>query len=179
MSLFQDNPDCGISTEPNGDDFYTPPEVLALLPPIALDPCWSPASLVQANKTFDIRQGQDGLVLDWNVNPAHGIVFVNPPYSATSDWLHCALIEAERWQVVVAVLVPAYAGDGPWGALVWPHAKLVGFTKKRMQFLQPDGKRVSKGRGHALILFGPDAATRAVAGHVGSGFFHWVRALEV
>lgn len=179
MSLFHDDASCGIATEAAGDEFYTPPEVLERLPPIALDPCWSPASLVKAAKTYNIRRGQDGLVLDWKIDPADGIVFANPPFSATADWLHCAVIESNRWQVVVAMLVPAYAGDGPWGALVWPHASMVGFTKKRMQFIRPDGKRETKGRGHALILFGPDDACAAVAVHIGSELFAWVRVVGV
>ena len=178
MSLFGDDPACGIATENNGDDFYTPPEVLDRLSPIALDPCWAPASLVKAKKTYDFRQGQDGLQLSWRIDPADGIVFANVPFSETAAWLIKAANEAFRWQIVVAVLCPAVAGDGPWGAIVWPVKPLVGFTKHRLSFIRPDGQREVKGRGHALILFGPDDACATVAAGIGSDLFNWVRIVE-
>jgi len=149
--LFGSDPTCGIAVDAAGDDFYTPQWILDLLPQIRLDPCWSPASLVEPIERFNMRIGEDGLALPWNVD---GFVFVNPPYSDTARWLAKARSEANATGNVVCVLVPAYPGDGPWHKSVWPDARFVGFFCHRIKFLCPDGSHEQKGRGHALILYG-------------------------
>jgi len=157
--LFGSDPTCGIAVDAAGDDFYTPQWILDLLPQIRLDPCWSPASRVDPIGRFDIRAGQDGLALRWEVS---GFVFVNPPYSDTARWLVKARQEAHAWGNVVCVLVPAYPGDGPWHKSVWPDARFVGFFCQRIKFVRPDGVLEQKGRGHALILYGPADKCAAV-----------------
>lgn len=154
QTLFGDDPACGIATEPNGDDFYTPQNILDWIGEIALDPCWSSASLVKANATIDLRRGEDGLLLPWKPK-GNGVVFANVPFSNTAKWLAKAWREAQQLGRVVVVLCPAVPGDGPWHRLVWGRAFAVGFIAGRVDFVTPDGDMEQKGRGHALVVFGP------------------------
>lgn len=161
VSLLFDDPD--IASLPGGDDWYTPPWLLAWLPPIALDPCASHLAAVQAAQRIDVRTGRNGLAESWDV-PAPGIVFVNPPFSDTARWLAKCRIEGRR-RVVVA-LVPAIPGDGPWHDHVWGRAAWVGFLRGRVAFTAPDGHSETKGRGHALVIWGPRAEANAVRDHI-------------
>lgn len=151
-----------------GDEWYTMPWLLAWFGPIALDPCFSHKSHVRAACTIDLRRGEDGLTYEWDGvlqragNPP-GIVFVNLPFSNTGAWLRKCRIEAARIGRVVVALVPAIPGDGPWHQDVWPYAPCVGNINGRVDFVNPDGRVDSKGRGHALILYGSEAACLALA----------------
>ena len=138
-----------------GDEWYTPKFILDWLPAIALDPCHSAASLVKAAATIDLRRGEDGLADPWEPH-YQGIVFANPPFSNTAAWLRKCRVEAKRLRRVVVALVPAIPGDGPWHAEVWPHAYAVGYIAGRVDFVNPEGRVAEKGRGHALIVYGPE-----------------------
>jgi hypothetical protein len=145
-----------------GDEWYTPAEILAWLGRIALDPCWSPSCAVKAAAVLDARRGDDGLAHPWAPVGA-GVVFVNPPFSNTRAWLRRCRLQARVLGRVVVALVPAVPGDGPWRDEVWPEAVAVGFLSGRVEFTNPDGEIEQKGRGHALVLYGPEAACLAVA----------------
>lgn len=145
-----------------GDEWYTPQWLLDLLGPIDLDPCWSPDSLVKSERVISKAAGNDGLADRW-IRTGCEVVFCNPPFSNASKWLAKASEEGDhkpRWSVrqVVVVLVPAYPGDGPWDRCVWPSARFVGWIRGRMTFRNPDGVSEQKGRGHGLVVFGPDRA---------------------
>lgn len=133
-----------------GDDWYTPAWLLAWLGPIDLDPCYSAASAVQARYVIDVRQGGNGLTDPW---PGDGLVFANPPFSNTSAWL--GRCRREGKSRVVVVLVPAMAADGPWHEHVWGRAAWVGLLRGRVAFADPQGRSEVKGRGHALVIYGP------------------------
>lgn len=167
-----------------GVEWYTPKWLLDWLPPIALDPCWSAASLVRAAAVIDLRRGEDGLTTPWEPIGA-GVVFCNPPFDNTCSWLRRCRQESARTGRVVVALVPAYPGDGPWHSEVWPHAALVGWIAGRMQFRDPQGRTEQKGRGHALILYGPTGgAVEDVAYVIKARSLHhpqapvWVRRFE-
>jgi hypothetical protein len=149
------NPPPPVAPLPEGkDEWYTPPWLLDWLGPIALDPCWSPACYVQAATTLDIRRLQDGLADEWRpVGP--GVVYCNPPFSNTSAWMAKAAAEAERLQRVVVALVPSQPGDNPWHKHVWHRAEATGFLAGRLKFISPGGVEKVRGRGHALVLYGP------------------------
>lgn len=155
----------GATSDAGGDDWYTPPWLLAWLPPIALDPCYAEGSAVQAAATLDLRRGDDGLTQAWQP-VGNGIVWANVPFSNCSEWLAKCRQEARRLPNVVVALVPAFAGDGPWHANVWGEAQVVGFIAGRVGFFDPAGRTETKGRGHALILYGLGAPCRQVAQHI-------------
>lgn len=154
----------GAASEASSDDWYTPPWLLAWLPSIALDPCYAAGSAVQAAATLDLRRGDDGLAQPWQCGA--GIVYVNPPFSNCGEWLAKCRQESKRLSNVIVALVPAFGGDGPWHAHVWGEAQLVGFVAGRVGFFDGTGRTETKGRGHALILWGRGEACREVARHV-------------
>jgi hypothetical protein len=140
-----------------GDEWYTPQFILDWLGPIALDPCYSHASLVKAAATIDLRKGEDGLLLPWGHKLAEvgaGIVYANPPFSDTAAWLRRCYLQAQATGRIVVALVPAYPSDGPWVRNVWGCATFVGFIQGRLDFVNPDGRWAQKGRGHALVVYG-------------------------
>lgn len=151
-----------IISDASGDDWYTPPWLLAWIGHIALDPCWSAASAVQAAVTIDLRRGEDGLTTPWEPMLGDGVIFVNPPFSDTAAWLKRCRQESARLRSVVVVLVPAMAGETAWASQVWGHAAWVGFFRGRLSFFSPDGRSEPKGRGHALIIYGPRQAANEV-----------------
>ncbi len=156
-------PPADIPTEASGDDWYTPPWLLAWLPPIALDPCACHLAAVQAAERIDVREGRNGLAEPWDV-AAPGIVYSCPPFSDTAAWLAKCRQEGRR-RVVVA-LVPATPGDGPWHNHVWGRAAWVGFMRGRVAFSAPDGRSEVKGRGHALLIYGPRAQANATKDYI-------------
>ena len=99
------------------------------------DPCGDPCSAVTlaSSAHLDIRQGDDGLTMQWPAGPA----FCNPPYSNASEWIaRCALM-AGTGRAVVA-LVP-FRGEGmAWHRHVWGSAQVV-LPAGRIKFVATDG----------------------------------------
>ncbi len=166
MQLFARSSD--IPTEANGDSWFTPPHILAWLPPIALDPCACHLSAVQAAERIDIREGRNGLAESWDV-ASPGIVYACTPFSDGSRWL--AKCRQEGRARVVVALVPATGGDGPWHDHVWGKAAWVLFLRGRVTFVGPDGRGVVKGRGHALVIWGPRVQANEVKSHIMSAAY--------
>lgn len=137
------------------DEYYTVPWLLEWMGPIALDPCYSSASFVKAAATIDIRRGEDGLTQEW-APVDEGIIWVQPPFSNTSGWLDKTRQETGRLHRVAVCLVPATPGDGPWHDHIWGIADAEGFIKGRLDFMDTLGNCVQRGRGHALIIYGPE-----------------------
>lgn len=122
----------------SSDDWFTPSWLLAWLPSIALDPCWSARSNVRASAVVDASTGDDGLwgeVGGWAKRAGAGqIVYVNPPYSDCARWVERCEVESRSLSVPVVALVPAYSGDAYWHRAVWRRAQFVGFLAKRLRF---------------------------------------------
>lgn len=149
----------------SGDEWYTPRFILEWIGEIALDPCYSPRSLVQARAVLDLRRGNDGLLDAW-APVGSGVIFANPPFSNTSGWLRACRYWARELGRVVVCLVPAFPGDNPWHVEVWPEVdgvRLTAWIAGRVDFVNPDGRVAEKGRGHGLLLFGPQRACIDVA----------------
>ena len=162
MSDYLPGMEPGAATAPGGDSWFTPRWLLSWLPRIALDPCHAEGCAVVAMATLDIRRGQNGLTRPWEPAPGHGIVFANPPFSNCGEWLAKCRAESRRLAHVVVALVPATPGDGPWHAHVWGEAQMVGFIRGRVEFFDAAGNCETKGRGHALILYGRRQQCREV-----------------
>lgn len=139
----------------DSDRYFSPQELLDLVlaqwGSIDLDPCWDPESLVKAKKHFDIRRGQDGLILPWS-----GRVFLNPPYSNTSSWIVRAAQHAAAGGEVLA-LVQASVGSSYWKSYVWPWASVCCLSP-RPKFGRPSAAGPAKGAmvDHAVVYYGPD-----------------------
>lgn len=147
------------TTAPTGasDEWYTPREVLELLPPIDLDPCSPPHRPVQAREHYVLSEGRDGLAEPW-----HGVVFCNPPYSAGElpRWTRKCRDEvaAGRAKCVIG-LVPARPGSAYWGDNVWRHA-VVGFWPGRIAFDTIAGPGQAGGTFDSALVVWGDAPRR-------------------
>jgi hypothetical protein len=140
------------STNPQTDEWLTPPEILERLGRFDLDPC-APVDRPWPTAAQHLTVEDDGLDCEW-----HGRVWLNPPYSGVAPWMR------------------RLAQHGHGTALVdhvWPHATGLLFVKGRMTFRYPDG--TSPKRGHnaggpsVLIAYGTaDAVQLQQAGIPGA-----------
>lgn len=99
-------------------DWNTPKEILSLIrrvAPIGLDPCSNAGSIVEAQTSFDLARGEDGLKQSWQ---GCGLVFCNPPYGLTGlrRWASKIVKEAELGVEIIALL-PARPGSAWWSKL--------------------------------------------------------------
>ena len=164
MSLFLPGFDEIDIAAPTGasDEWFTPQWLLDWLPPIALDPCWSPQSSVVAAAALDVRKGVDGLRVPWGVvlppldfPPGLAIVFVNPPYSDCAAWVAKCAEEARREHFPIVALIPAKPGEVYWHEHVWGVAHAVGFLRGRVPFDTVAGRGKDAGTfGSALVVWG-------------------------
>lgn len=169
------------------DDWFTPQWILDWLPPIGLDPCWSQKSNVRpvgmrfSDSAFDLRAGQDGLVLPWKVGPYapdDAVIYANPPYSDCARWVERCEGQAGEWPVVA--LIPAKPGERYWHRHVWRNA-YVGFINGRVAFDTVAGKGKACGVFTSAIVVWGDMAAQTVATIRGRAKGHpqepvWVRA---
>lgn len=134
------------------DRYFTSPEIMALVleqwGEVDLDPCWDPLSIVVATNRYDIREGQDGLVLPWT-----GKVFLNPPYSDPAPWLARAAQHAAAGGEVLAI-VNAGTGTKTWMKHVWPYTRVC-FLSPRPKFSRPSGKETWNSADSAVLYYGP------------------------
>jgi len=145
-----------VAPTSDSDRYFTPAELLDLVlaqwGSVDLDPAWDPESLVKAKKHFDIRKGQDGLILPWR-----GKVWLNPPYSSTSSWVVRAAQHAAAGGEVLA-LVQAAVGSAYWRNYVWPWASVCCLSP-RPKFGRPAALGPTRSNAqvdHAVVYLGPD-----------------------
>lgn len=120
------------STKPAGwtsDCWGTPPEMVremeAEFGAFELDPCATPET-AKAPKFYTVFE--NGLLQPW-----HGRVWLNPPYSDPTPWLQRAVAAQEDGCLVVALL-PASTDANWFHDLVLPNAE-VRFIRQRVRFI--------------------------------------------
>lgn len=157
---------------PESDIRFTPQHVLDVVRAfdrIALDPCTTPDNPVGADRFY--TEADDGLNQWWQVRPAPGIAFLNPPYSR-GQLLRWADRVAVAWAGVEGVesimLVPADTSTEATQFML-DHANAVAFWDKRICFAGTAGakfanaffywgerqgrfKRVFSPHAHVLVL---------------------------
>lgn len=141
------------------DVWLTPPELIDALGPFDLDPCAAPEPRPWPTATVHYTEAEgDGVSRPWA-----GTVWCNPPYGrATGRWLGRL---AEHGDGIALIVVrPETAA---WRDHVWPHASAVLLLGSRLAFHHHDGTRAAanSGSAHALIAYGPTAATRLTRPH--------------
>jgi phage N-6-adenine-methyltransferase len=149
------------------NEWYTPADHIerarAVLGAFDLDP----ASSEHANKTVKAARfftiEQDGLQQEW-----HGRVWLNPPYSQP----HIALFmekmasEYKSGRVKEAIVLTHNYTDTAWFHIGAKSCKAICFTRGRIGFLSPEGKRAAPTQGQAFFYYGENA--RAFAEHFAS-----------
>jgi hypothetical protein len=110
-----------VTTSSASPEWCTPTHIVervtATLGEIDLDPCWHPASPVQAETTYTVED--DGLLQDWK-----GRCYVNPPYGREiGEWIEKLVADHEAGAVSEAIaLVPARV-DTEWFRLLDPYPR--------------------------------------------------------
>jgi phage N-6-adenine-methyltransferase len=144
------------SEDYDGDEWYTPPEVIArvkgALGGIDLDPASNAHAqdTVRAKRFF--TKEDDGLTQDWS-----GRVFCNPPYSMPLIEQFTAKVMSawEESEITAAVYLVNNCTDAKWQqALLKRHP--VCFTSGRIGFLSRSGQKFATRQGQAIFYLGPD-----------------------
>lgn len=134
------------------DTWLTPPGILYVLGPFALDPCAAPSPRPWPTADHHIELPEDGLSAEWS-----GRVWLNPPYGPqTGRWLRRLALHG-----IGTALVFARTETDHWHRWVWPYASAVLFIKGRIDFHRQDGSRLGNaGAPSALIAYGAEDAAR-------------------
>lgn len=141
------------------NEWYTPAEHIeaarAVLGAIDLDPASSALAneTVRAVEFFDMER--DGLAQEWR-----GRVWMNPPYAQPWIMRFCEKLteEAAAGRVTEAIALTHNYTDTGWFHLLAGKADAVCFTRGRIGFLDPNGKRAAPTQGQAFSYIGPNVA---------------------
>lgn len=142
----------------DGDEWGTPPEIIALardvFGEIDLDPASNErAQTVVLAKSY-YTKAQDGLSCDWN-----GSVWLNPPYShpLIAQFTGHLLEQIESGHVEEALCLVNNATDTEWCQNLLARCAAVCFVGRRIPFLDRDGKPQKGTRqGQLVFYFGSD-----------------------
>ena len=139
------------------DEWYTPPEVIEAarqcMGGIDLDP----ASTAKANETVQAKAiytvEDDGLIQPW-----HGRVFLNPPFSAQLKRAFCDRLRESvaSGDVTQAVMVTPIDISPQWGDVIRTCASAVALAVGSTPFYGPRGERGGPGFGHMVSYYGPN-----------------------
>ena len=138
-----------------GNEWYTPAEYIEAARQVMGDIDLDPASSEMANATvkaaqfFDMQA--DGLAQDWA-----GRVWMNPPYAQPWIMRFCEKLtaEADAGRVTEALALTHNYTDTAWFHLIASKAAAVCFTRGRIGFLDPNGKKAAPTQGQAFSYFG-------------------------
>jgi ParB family chromosome partitioning protein len=140
----------------NSDEWYTPPEYLALARRVMGGIDLDPASCAEAQRTVKARRWYDkqtdGLAQEWR-----GRCWLNPPYShpLVAKFTEKLRLEFSDGRVGAAICVVNNATDTEWF-----QALLASFPScftKRIRFYRTDGRAAESPRlGQVFFYLGPD-----------------------
>ena len=137
------------------NEWYTPQEHIdaayAVLGGVDLDPASSEIAnqRVKAGKIFTITD--DGLSKDW-----FGRVWMNPPYAQPhiANFIEKLASEYESGKVSEAIALTHNYTDTQWFHRAANSCAAICFTRGRIGFLSPEGKRAAPTQGQAFFYFG-------------------------
>lgn len=103
-----------IEEEIDGDEYYTPPYIIAavreVLGEIDLDPASSELAQTVVGAKYYFTKADDGLSEEW-----HGRVFHNPPYSKPAPFIAKLLIEYMAGRTTEAIVLVNNGTETQWG----------------------------------------------------------------
>ena len=150
----------------DSDEWYTPRHYIEaarlVLGGIDLDPasCALAQTVVQARAYFD--REHDGLAQEWNATGT----WLNPPYSATQEWVDKALQEFDAGRTEAAIVLVNNATETRWFQAMLRRFPVC-FPSSRLQFWRHDHENVGARQGQAIFLLSND---RAQAGNFAAAF---------
>jgi phage N-6-adenine-methyltransferase len=142
------------------NEWYTPAEYIEaareVLGTIDLDPASSDIAqrTIKATRYFTVED--NGLSRTWG-----GRVWLNPPYAqpAIQQFAEKMRDEVEAGRVEAGIMLTHNYTDTRWFHIAASRASAICFTRGRIGFLSPDGKRAAPTQGQAFFYYGaaPDA----------------------
>lgn len=137
------------------NEWYTPQEHIdaacKVLGTIDLDPASSEIAnqRVQAGRIFTITD--DGLTKEWG-----GKVWMNPPYAQPhiANFIEKLASEYEAGRVTEAIALTHNYTDTQWFHRAALSCAAICFTRGRIGFLSPEGKRAAPTQGQAFFYYG-------------------------
>ncbi len=137
------------------NEWYTPSEYIEaareVMGGIDVDPASSDIAqkTIQADEFFTIDD--DGLKREWN-----GRVWLNPPYAqpAIHHFMQKAVDEFEAGRMKEGIALTHNYTDTQWFHLAAKVASAICFTRGRIGFVNPEGKRAAPTQGQAFFYFG-------------------------
>ena len=138
------------------DEVYTPPYIFeALRLEFDLDVCGPIGGLdwIPAKKTFS--QQDDGLIQNWS-----GRVWMNPPYSQPTPWVH-------KWLDHKNGLMIAPLSKSKWFDALWNSEAVMMSMNPRHKFIKPDGSKYSISFPTAIWAIGETNITALKASNLG------------
>jgi len=145
-------------TEGTGEvELYTPARYIeaarAVLGEIDLDPASNDIAqkTVKASKYFTVKT--DGLKRQWK-----GRVWLNPPYhrDLLPAFVDKMVAEVDAKRVTAAIMLTNNCTDTEWFGMALSSCAAVCFTKGRIKFERPNGKKVLPTQGQTFFYFGGD-----------------------
>ncbi len=142
----------------DGDEWYTPPDVIALvrdvLGEIDLDPASNPHAQKTVKAALFCTKVDNALGREWN-----GRVFCNPPYSMPliAEFTAKLIAEYDSGRVTAAIYLVNNCTDSAWF-----HSLLVRFpvcfTRGRIGFMNQAGQKFATRQGQAIFYLGKSKA---------------------
>ena len=143
------------TSEKPSDNWYTPQHIIDLviqvLNQIDLDPCAETGKNIPASTHY--THTDNGLIQPW-----HGRIFLNPPYSEPGKWITKLNKEIATGRVTEAIALVPGATDTNWLSPVLK-TQPVCFWKGRIKFLDTNYKpKLPARQSHVLIYWGDNSA---------------------
>ncbi|BDA76374.1 hypothetical protein CAL7716_105400 (plasmid) [Calothrix sp. PCC 7716] len=143
------------TSEKPSDNWYTPQHIIDLviqvLNQIDLDPCAETGKNIPASTHY--THTDNGLLQPW-----HGRIFLNPPYSEPGKWITKLNEEIATGRVTEAIALVPGATDTNWLSPILK-TQPVCFWKGRIKFLDTNYKpKLPARQSHILIYWGDNSA---------------------
>lgn len=139
-----------------GNEWYTPPQYIALARTVLGDIDLDPASCEEAQLTVKAQryfnEQQNGLCHAW-----YGRVWLNPPYSKVlvKKFIAKFLMEWDAGRIIEAIVLTHNFTDAVWFHDLAAIADCICFTQGRVKFDHPGGAVSKPPHGQAFFYFGP------------------------
>ena len=147
-----------VANNSGNNEWYTPPEFIeaarSTMGGIDVDPASNEIAQKNVRAETYYTEQTNGLDHEWR-----GRVWMNPPYSTDLIGPFCEkmVTEFESGRLTQAVVLVNNATEARWFASLVSVASMVGFTKRRVRFLDRNGDQTGGPlQGQAVLYIGPN-----------------------